>query len=91
MKLLQLFLYCSLKLLPLNFDSLFNTVLGQDGLIFYDVGWCSGFNNGCDVIDNVDMGLGDIVKGMGTNNQVAPSHRLPIGSSIILVHGGRIM
>ena len=44
--------------------SLFNNVLGQDGLICYDVDWWSEFNRGGNIIYNVDMGLCDIVEGM---------------------------
>ena len=62
--------------------------MGHDGLIFDDVGWWSGFKKGDDRIDDVDIGLGYIVEGMGTNNQVAPAH----GASIIsVVDGGRIL
>ena len=54
-----------------NFESLFNNVLGQDGIICEDVGWWSGFNKVDDRIYDVDIGLHDIVEGMGSNNQVS--------------------
>ena len=44
-----------------NLDSLFNTVLCQDGLICDDVGWWGGFNKGRDIIYSVDIGLFEIV------------------------------
>ena len=90
MKLLQLFSHCSLAFTPKQVESLFNNVLGQDGIICDDVGWWSGFNEGGDSIEDIAIGLGYIVEFMGTNNQVDPSHGAPIGSSIIAVDGGRI-
>ena len=53
-----------------NFESLFNTVLGQDGLIFDDVGWWSGFNKGCDIVHGVEIGIGKIVEGVGKKNRL---------------------
>ena len=44
-----------------NFESLFNTVLGQDGLICDDVGWWSALNKGSYGIDDVDIGFGKIM------------------------------
>ena len=79
------------RLFPKNFHPLFNIVLGQDGLIYDDVGWWSGRNKGYDRIENIGIGLGDIVEVIGTNNQVAPYHGSPIGSSVIVVDGGRIL
>ena len=74
-----------------KFDSLFNTVLVQDGLIFDDdVGWLSGFNKVGDSIDNIDIGLRDILEDIGTNNQVSPSHAAPIVFTVIVVDGSRI-
>ena len=91
MKLLQLFSYCSLAFFTKTFESLFNTVLGQDGLIFDDVGWWSGLNKGNNIIYDVDIILPDILEGMGDKNLIDPYHRAPIGSPIILVDGGRIL
>ena len=73
-----------------NFESLFNTILGQDDIICDDFGWWSGFNKGGDRIDDVEIGLGDVVEGMETNNQDDPSYGAPIGYSVILADGGRI-
>ena len=70
---------------------LFNTALGQDGIICDDVGWWSELNNCGDSIYDVGISLRDIVEGMGANNQVVPYHRGPIGSSAIEVDGGRIL
>ena len=61
MKLLQLFLYCSLTFLTKNFESLFNTVLDQDGLICDYIGWWCGLNKGGDIIYDIDIGLHYIV------------------------------
>ena len=61
MKLLQFVLYWIITFFTKNFESLFNTLLGQDGLICDDVGWWSGLNKGGDIIYNVDIGFGDIV------------------------------
>ena len=44
-----------------NFESLFNTVLGQDSFIFDEVGWWSGFKKGGNRIYDVDIGLFDIL------------------------------
>ena len=73
MKLLQLFFGLKPRLF-LSFESLFNTLLSQDGLIFDYVGWWSGFNKGSDIIYNVAIGIHNIVEGMGTKNQEAPRH-----------------
>ena len=89
-KLLKLFLYCSLEFPPKNFESLFHTVFVQDDLICDDAGWWSGLNKGGDIIDNSEIGLGDIVERMGTNSQFDPSHGESIGYSIIVVDSGRI-
>ena len=61
MKLMQLFSYCSLAFFTKTFESLFNTVLGQDGLIFDDVGWWSGLNKVGDSIYDVDIILPNIL------------------------------
>ena len=90
MKMLQLFFTEASPFFPKNFESLFNTLLGQDSLLFDDIGWWSGFNKGGDIIYGVNVGLHGIVEGIGTNNRVAPSHGVTIGSFIILVGGGRI-
>ena len=42
---------------------MFDTVLRQDSLICDDVGWWSGFKKYGDYIDDVDIGLGNIVEG----------------------------
>ena len=91
MKLLQLFSYGSFDFSPKNFESLFNTVLGWDGIVCNDVGWRSGLNEGGDSIYNFGIGLRKIMEGMGANNQVDPYHGAPIGSSIIVVDIGRIL
>ena len=88
---MQLFLYGILKFYLQNFESMFNNVLGQDGIIYDDVSLWSEFNKCGDSIDYVDIGFGDIVEVMGTNNQVAQSHGAPIGFYMILVDGGRIL
>ena len=90
-KLQQLFLYCSLDFFTKNFDSLFNTILGQDGIICDGVGWWSGSNKGGNRIYDVDIGLCNIVEGMGDNSQVYPAHGGPIGYSVIVVDGGKIL
>ena len=90
MKLLKLFSHCSLEFPPKSFDSLFDTVLGQDGLICDCVGWWSEFNKVGDGVDYINIGLGNITEGAETISQVVPSHRVPIGSFIIVVDGGRI-
>ena len=64
--------------------------MGQDVLVFDVVGWWSGFNKGSDSIDDVDIGLRDIIEGTGTNNLVAPSHGASIGYFIVVVDGGDI-
>ena len=74
-----------------TYKSLFNTILGQYGIISDDVGWCIGFNKGGDMIYNVDIGLRVILMGVGNNNQSAPSDGSLIGSSIIVVDGGSIL
>ena len=71
-------------------ESLFNTVLGQDGLICDDVGWWSGFNKGGYGIGNICRCIVNIVEGMGNSNKVAPPHGATIGSYIMVVDGERI-
>ena len=68
MELLILFLYCSLDFFTKNLWSLFNTVLGQDGIICYDVGSWSGLNKGGNGIDDIVIGFCNTVEGMVTNN-----------------------
>ena len=70
-----------------DFKSLFGAVLGQDGIICDDVGCFIGFNKGSYGIDDFDIGLGKIMEGTGTNNQVAPSHGTSVGSLIVVVYG----
>ena len=72
-------------------EPLFNTVLCQYGLICDDVGFCSGFNKGDNIIYGIAIGLRIIVEGMWANNLVAPEYGFPIVSSIIAVDSGRIM
>ena len=45
------------------FESLFNTVLGHDGLICDEVGWWSWLNKGGDKIYDVEIGLSNTVEG----------------------------
>ena len=90
MKLLQLFSHCSLAFLSKTFESIIDTVFFSDDLIFDNIGWWSGFNKGGYGFDDVDIGIGYIMKGAGTNNQVYPHHGALIGSSIIVVGGGSI-
>ena len=89
-KLLQLLLHCSLGFFSKLFYSLFDTILIQDSIIVDNVGCWSGLNKVGDETDNVGIGLGKIVEVTGTYNQVALSYGAPIGSSIIVVDGGRI-
>ena len=72
-------------------DSPFDNLMSQDGFIYNYVGWWIGFNKGSDGIDNIDMGLGDIIEGPDTKNQVDPSHGASISNFTILVHGGDIL
>ena len=74
-----------------TFDSLFNTVLVQDGLIFDDFCWWSVLNNSDDMIYDFYIYLCNIVDGIGANNHVAPDYGETIVYSIILVDGGRII
>ena len=67
-KLLQLFLHCSHSVLSKDFESLFDNVLGKDGLILNDVVWWIGPNISGNGIGDVDIGLGKIMEGMGTKN-----------------------
>ena len=90
MKLLQLFSHCSLEFLSKTFQSLFDTVLGQDGIICDDSGCWSGSKKISDGFDDVDISLSDIMEIPVTKNQVAPYHELSIGSFIILVDSGRV-
>ena len=91
MKLLQLFSHCNLAFHPKHFEYLFNNVLGKYGRICYDVGLWIGFNKVDDSIDNVGIGLIDIVEFMGTNYQVSPYHGSPIRYFVVVVDGGRIL
>ena len=69
---------------------MFNNVMVQDGLICDDVGWWSEINKGGDRIYDIDIVLCDILEGMWANSQVVLVHGSPIGSSGIVVDGGRI-
>ena len=90
MKLLQLFSYCRLDFFTKYFEYLFNTVLDQYGLIFYNVGSWSGINKVGDSIYDIDIGLRDTVEVMRAKNQVVTYHGALIDSSVIVVDGGRI-
>ena len=68
MELLQLFSYWSVAFFTNNLEALFNTELGQDGLVCDDIGWLSGFKKGGNRIDDVDIGFWNAMEGMGTNN-----------------------
>ena len=90
MKILQIIFALKPQFFSKDLKYLFDTVLGQDGMIFDDVGWWSRFNKGKNGVDNFGIGLEKIMEGTGTNNQVAPSHGYSIGYFIILFDGGRI-
>ena len=79
MKRLQFFLHCSLDFLSKNFDSIFDTVLGKDGIICDNIGWWSGLNKGSDGVDDIGIVLVEIMEGMGTNNKVTTPHGYLIG------------
>ena len=49
--------------------------------------WVQKCGNG---IDDIDIGIGDNMEVMVTNNQVAPPHGSLIGYFAIVVDGGRI-
>ena len=68
------FLTAALTFFTKKVESLFNNVLCQDGIICDDVGWWSGFNKVRDGVDNVDIGIGNIMEGTGSNNQSDPYH-----------------
>ena len=72
-------------------DFLFDNVMFQDGLICDDVGLCSEFNKFWDGIVDIDIVLGDITEGTGTNNKVYTYHGALIGSIIVVADGGRIL
>ena len=55
-----------------RFEGPDNTVFRKDGFVCYDIGWCSRFNKSTDVINYIDIGLGDIMEVTVTNNQVSP-------------------
>ena len=67
---------------------MFDTVLVQIGLICDNVSWLIGLVS--DGVDDVDIGLGNIMEGTGSNNQVLPSHGSLIVSFVIIVDGGGI-
>ena len=48
------------------------------------------FIKGTDGVDNIGIGLGNIIGGVVTINQVATSHVASIGSFIFVVDGGII-
>ena len=68
MELLKLFSYYSLTPFTKNLDSLYNTGLGQNGLIFDDVGWKGGFKKGGNGIDDIYIVICNTFNGMETNN-----------------------
>ena len=90
MKLLQLFSHCSLSFFSKDLNYLFDTVLGQDGLICGDVGWWIRFDKVSDVVDDVNIGIGNIMEGTDINNQDDPSHGASIISFVIVIDGGKI-
>ena len=90
MKLLQLFLYCSLDFLSGDLKSLIDDILGQDGFICDDFGWWSRFNKSSNGVNDVDIGHVEIMEFVGTNNQVAPSHGASIEYFVIVVDVGSI-
>ena len=47
--------------------------------------------NRCNSIEEVGIGLCNIVEGMVTNNRIAADYGLTIGSSMIVVDGARIL
>ena len=61
MKLLQLFLHFGLAFLSKYLKPLLDAALGQDGLIFDDVGWWGRFNRGSDGINGGNIGHGKIM------------------------------
>ena len=84
------FFIAALNFFTKNLESLFNTVLGQDGIICNGVGLWSGFTKCGNSIADVGIGFCNNMEGTGTNNWVAPAYGAPIGSNIIVVDGGRI-
>ena len=90
MKLLQLFLHFIINFLFRYSNSLFDIVLGKDGLICDDVFLQSRLKKYSYGVDDVDICLGNIMEVTGTNNQVDTHHGALIGSFIIVVDGGRI-
>ena len=85
MKLLQIFSHYSLYFLSKTFEHLFDTAWGQDSLVCDDVGWWSGFKTFSDGVDDVSIGIGEIMGGTGTNNKVTPYHGAAFISFIVLV------
>ena len=90
MKLLQLFSHRSFDFLSKYLKALLDDLLSQDGLICDDIGWCSRLKISSNRVNGIYIGLGDIMEGTGTRNQVAPSHGASIGSIIIVVDVGRM-
>ena len=67
MEMIQLFLYFNLYFFTKTFESLFNNLIGQDGIICDFVGWWSGLKKCVNSIDN-DIDLDNTLESMGTNN-----------------------
>ena len=59
--------HCSLAFFFKNVESIFDTVLGKDGIICDDVGWWSGFNKVSNIINNVGIGFCNTMNFIGTN------------------------
>ena len=83
-------MHCSSNFVSDYLEALIDAILGQDGFICDDIGWCSRFNKGCNGVNDIDIGYGGIIEGTGTNNQVNPSNGASIEFLIIVVDVGRI-
>ena len=62
--------------------------MSQNGLICDDIGWWIRFDKGSDGINDINdivVGLGDIMEGKCTKNKFASSHGEPSGAFIIIV------
>ena len=60
--------YFSLAFFTRINESVFSTVLCQDGLVCDDVCWWSRFNKGDDIVYVIVVWLRNIVEGKGSNN-----------------------
>ena len=68
MKLMQLFLYCSLALITKDPEYLFDNAFIQDVIVCDDIGWWIGFDTGGNSIDNVGLEICNTVKFIGAND-----------------------